>query len=109
MERVIASTLPYGIDPSAEKAFRERVFPTGIIILMFTDIESHRKIMSAVGTPVWLERFLAPHNRILWSCLKEYGGTFVDGAGDGWFVVFSGAEQAVHCAAKMQRSINAEH
>jgi class 3 adenylate cyclase len=76
----------------------ERVTKT----FMFTDIVGSTRLVEALGDDKWMD-LLSWHNRSLRELFAQYGGTEIDSAGDGFFVVFDHASEAVECAAAIQR------
>jgi class 3 adenylate cyclase len=76
----------------------ERVTKT----FMFTDIVDSTRLVEALGDDKWVD-LLSWHNRSLRELFARYGGTEIDSAGDGFFVVFDHASDAVECAVAIQR------
>ena len=80
--------------------------PSVPLTLLFTDIEGSTRLARTLG-----DRFgeaLETHNRILRNAFAAHGGTEVDSAGDGFFVVFERAREAVAAAVEAQRALAAE-
>jgi len=87
-------------------AQRSVAIPTGSVTLLFTDIEGSTKVLQRTG-----DRYadiLAAHHVVLRGAIAEHSGYEVDTAGDGFFVTFVSAKDAVRCVIAMQRAIN-EH
>jgi predicted ATPase len=79
--------------------------PTGTLTLLFTDIEGSTRLLDELG-----ERYvdvLAEHHRLLRESFERHGGVEANTQGDGFFVVFSSATDAVAAAAEAQRSLAA--
>jgi predicted ATPase len=79
--------------------------PTGTVTLLFTDIEGSTRLLDNLG-----ERYvdvLAEHHRLLREAFEHHGGVEANTQGDGFFVVFSSATDAVAAAAEAQRSLAA--
>jgi class 3 adenylate cyclase len=72
---------------------------------LFSDIEGSTRLVKALR-----ERYpqvLAEHQRLVRAAIAAHGGHEVDTAGDGFFVAFGGATQAVWCALDVQRAMAA--
>ena len=77
--------------------------PTGTVTFLFTDIEGSTDLLRLLG-----ERFAparSEHRRLLREAFAKYGGHEIDTAGDGFFVVFQRAGDAVSSAAAAQRAL----
>lgn len=74
---------------------------------MFTDIVDSTKLLDALGDEAW-QRLRRWHDRSLRVCFESFEGAKIDHAGDGFFVAFASAEQAVNCAIATQQRL-AEH
>ena len=65
------------------------MFPTGIITLLFTDIEASTRLVQLLG-----DRYpdlLAEHHHILRQTITTWDGSVVDTQGDAFFAVFAQA------------------
>jgi class 3 adenylate cyclase len=71
--------------------------PTGTVTFLFTDIEGSTKLLQQLGETYAQVR--ADHHRLLRQAFIDHGGVEVDTAGDGFFVAFSLAPEAVATAA----------
>ena len=80
--------------------------PSGPMTLLFTDIEGSTRLARSLGDR--FEAVLEAHNRILRDSFSAHGGTEVERAGDGFFVVFARARDAVAAAVEAQRALAAE-
>ena len=73
--------------------------------LMFTDLAGSTSLVEAIGDAAW-------HDLSSWMdgemrrCFIEYRGREVDHAGDGFFVVFDAAGDALDCASTIQRRLS---
>jgi class 3 adenylate cyclase len=74
---------------------------------MFTDIVGSTALIQAVGDGAWND-VREWHNRVLRASFAAHRGEEVDHSGDGFFVAFAGAGEALACAIGMQRLL-AEH
>ena len=74
---------------------------------MFTDIVGSTALIEAIGDEAWrnLQHW---HDEALRKCFSTHAGEEINQAGDGFFVAFPGAGEAVACAAEIQRRL-AEH
>jgi class 3 adenylate cyclase len=74
---------------------------------MFTDIVSSTNLVEAIGDEAW-ENVLAWHDQTMRQLFMTHCGEEVKHVGDGFFVAFDEAAEAVECAADIQRQL-AEH
>jgi class 3 adenylate cyclase len=74
---------------------------------MFTDIVDSTPLAEAIGDEAWvhLRRW---HDETLRGLFARHRGEEVDHAGDGFFVSFEDADQALSCAVEIQRTLT-EH
>jgi len=72
--------------------------------LMFTDLSGSTSLVEAIGDAAWrdLSAWLDAELR---RSFAEHGGREVDHAGDGFFVAFEGAGNAIDCAVTIQRRL----
>jgi class 3 adenylate cyclase len=75
--------------------------------LMFTDIVDSTRLVEALGDDAW-GGLLEWHDRTLRRCFAAAQGREVNHEGDGFFVSFTDAMDAVECAVAIQRTL-AEH
>lgn len=80
--------------------------PSGTVTFLFSDIEGSTRLLERLG-PAY-PGLLATHHRLLQRAFAENHGQVVDAPGDGFFVVFSRAEDAVRAAISAQKAIAAE-
>src|SRR5438876_2934604 len=78
---------------------------SGPLTLLFTDIEGSTRLARALGDR--FEEVLDAHSQILRAVFAAHGGSEVDSAGDGFFVVFARARDAVAAAVEAQRALAA--
>ena len=79
--------------------------PDGVVTFLFSDIEGSTRRVKALREEY--PQVLAEHRRLVRAAVAAHGGHEVDTAGDGFFVVFGGATQAVLCALEVQRALAA--
>ncbi len=80
--------------------------PAGTVTLLFADVEGSTKLLSALG-----DRFAAARHRmreLVREAAAAHDGHEVDWAGDGVFLAFSSARDAVAAAAQIQRALAEE-
>ena len=77
--------------------------PAGTVTLVFTDIEKSTHILQALGEGY--EAVLMEQQELVRSTLAQYGGHEVDTAGDGFFLVFPQARDAVAFAVDVQKVV----
>jgi class 3 adenylate cyclase len=83
--------------PAASAARVTRTF-------MFTDIVTSTDLIGLVGDDAWAE-LLSWHNRELRSAFASHRGEEVKSTGDGFFVTFDKAAEAIECAIDIQRRL----
>ena len=83
--------------PAASAARVTRTF-------MFTDIVTSTDLVGLVGDEAWAE-LLSWHNRELRSAFASHRGEEVNSTGDGFFVTFDKAAEAIECAVDIQRRL----
>jgi class 3 adenylate cyclase/catechol 2,3-dioxygenase-like lactoylglutathione lyase family enzyme len=77
--------------------------PSGTLTFLFSDVEASTHLARRLG-----QRYgevLADHARLLRSAFEERDGHEIDAQGDGFFVAFATAKDAVHAAAAAQRAL----
>jgi predicted ATPase/class 3 adenylate cyclase len=85
---------------------RRQDLPSGTVTLVFADVEGSTKLLSALG-----ERFgpaRARMRELVREAASAHGGAEVDWAGDGVFLAFGRAHDAIAAAAQIQLSLAAE-
>ena len=80
-----------------------RDLPTGVVTLMFTDVEGSTRLLHELGDEYG--EALQEHRRRLRAAFSARGGVEVDTQGDAFFVAFAGASSAVAAAADCQRAL----
>lgn len=78
--------------------------PRGTVTFLFTDIERSTEHARRLGAD--FARLRATHHAAVRAAIAEYGGHEVDTAGDGFFVAFERAADAVAAAAAAQRALH---
>jgi predicted ATPase/class 3 adenylate cyclase len=73
---------------------------------VFTDIVSSTQLLELIGDDAWGD-LVSWHDRTLRALFAAHAGEEVDHAGDGFFVAFPGAREAVACAGAIQLSLAA--
>jgi class 3 adenylate cyclase len=84
----------------APAASADRVTKT----FMFTDIVTSTDLVGIMGDEAWAE-LLSWHNRELRSAFAGHRGEEVNSTGDGFFVTFDTAAEAIECAVDIQRRL----
>ena len=72
--------------------------------LMFTDLAGSTNLVEAIGDAAWLD-LSAWLDGEMRRAFNEHRGREVDHAGDGFFVVFDAAGDAIDCAVNVQRRL----
>jgi predicted ATPase/class 3 adenylate cyclase len=78
--------------------------PTGTVTFLFTDIEGSTKLLQELGDAAYGET-VEEHRRILRDAFAANGGVEVDTAGDGFFVAFATAPEAIEAAVAAQAGL----
>jgi class 3 adenylate cyclase len=73
--------------------------------LMFTDLAGSTSLVEAIGDAAWLD-LSAWLDAEMRRCFVEHNGHEVDHAGDGFFVSFEIARDAIECAVSVQRRLS---
>jgi class 3 adenylate cyclase/DNA-binding CsgD family transcriptional regulator len=81
--------------------------PTGTVTFLFTDVEGSTRLAKVLGAARYGE-VLDAHRRLLRDAFRDASGVEVDSQGDGFFVAFRSASEAVRAASGAQRAL-AEH
>jgi class 3 adenylate cyclase len=71
---------------------------------MFTDIVTSTDLVGLIGDEAWGE-LLTWHDRELRASIVDHHGVEVDHTGDGFFVAFERAADAIECAVDIQRRL----
>jgi class 3 adenylate cyclase len=71
---------------------------------MFTDIVTSTDLVGLIGDEAWVE-LLQWHDRELRSAFADHRGDVVNSTGDGFFVAFESAADAVECGVEIQRRL----
>jgi class 3 adenylate cyclase len=80
--------------------------PSGTVTFLFTDIEGSTRLLRELG-----ERYaevLGRHDRLVRDACAGHGGREIRTQGDGFFVAFTRATDAVAAAVQVQRALMAE-
>lgn len=72
--------------------------------LMFTDIEGSTTMLAELGDAAWVE-VLRRHDGCLRELFNRHRGEELLGTGDGFFVGFRDADDALDCAVEIQRTL----
>lgn len=80
--------------------------PRGTVTFLFTDIEGSTVLLRSLGEQY--ADLLRSHNELIREAISVNRGTEVDTAGDGFFVVFPSAVDAINAAVESQRAL-AQH
>src|SRR5213593_367262 len=80
-----------------------RDLPTGVVTLLFTDVEGSTRLLHELGEEYG--EALQEHRRRLRAAFADHEGVEVDTQGDAFFVAFSRASNAVAAASDGQRAL----
>ena len=97
-ESVLASFAGADASPIGMSTTRvERVF-------MFTDIVDSTRLAETLGDETW-DGVIRAHDRILRTAVAEQGGEEVKATGDGFFLAFADADQAIQAAIAIHKRL----
>jgi len=99
-ERLGASAELERISRVLDVANDQEVRPS-LVTMMFTDIVDSTKLVGLIGDGPWAD-LMSWHDRTIRALLESHHGTEIDHAGDGFFVSFPSAQEALECAAEIQ-------
>src|SRR5690242_12919714 len=77
--------------------------PLGTVTFLFTDIEGSTRLLQQLGEKY--ATLLADHERLLRGACESHDGHIVDVQGDGFFIAFSRALDAIHAVVQSQRAL----
>src|SRR5438094_5256631 len=80
-----------------------RDLPTGVVTLLFTDVEGSTRLLHELGDGYG--EALREHRRRLRAAFADHDGIEVDTQGDAFFVAFARTSDAVAAAAEGQRAL----
>ena len=98
---------PPGVDtrvPSRDHDGVSATPPTGVVTLLFTDVEGSTKLLHELGEAY--ADALHEHRRVLREVFTAHDGVEVDTQGDAFFVAFGRASDAVAAAAQAQQALS---
>jgi adenylate cyclase len=81
--------------------------PSGLVTILFTDIEGSTALTQRLGDAK-AQEILRTHNTIVRDALKAHGGSEIKHTGDGIMASFPSASGAIGCAIAIQRAF-AQH
>lgn len=81
-----------------------RDLPTGVVTLLFTDVEGSTRLLAELGAEGYAA-VLAEHRQLLRQAFSAEGGVEVDTQGDAFFFAFEAAPAAVRAAAAARESL----
>ena len=73
-------------------------------ILMFTDIVDSTRLAETLGDGAW-DGVIRLHDKAVRTAVAEQGGEEVKATGDGFFIAFADADQAIEAAIAIQRRL----
>jgi predicted ATPase len=80
--------------------------PTGLVTLLFTDVEGSTRLLHRLGAQRYAEA-LAEHRRVIREACAARGGVEVDTQGDAFFFAFTDASAAVAAAGNLTEALAA--
>jgi class 3 adenylate cyclase len=82
----------------------ESPLPIGTVTFLFSDIEESTDLVRRLGNAIFAE-VRGHHRRLLRDAFRAHGGHEIDTAGDGFFVAFDSARDAVAAAIEGQLAL----
>jgi class 3 adenylate cyclase/streptogramin lyase len=82
-------------------------FDTGVVTIMFTDVEGSTDLTRRLGDEA-AQRTIEEHRRIVREQLAAHDGREIDSIGDGFMLTFLSTRRAIACAVAIQKAL-AEH
>ncbi len=79
---------------------------TGAVAMLMTDIVDSTKMVAAIGDEAW-SHVIRWHDETLAELVVSGSGTVVSNTGDGLLATFADADDAIRCAAEIQRTLEA--
>ena len=76
----------------------DRELPSGIVTFVFSDVEGSTRLMKRLGAGY--EDVLERHRALLRNAWSAHGGAEVSTPGDGFFVAFANATDAIRACAE---------
>ena len=73
-------------------------------VFMFTDIVDSTKLAETLGDETW-DGVIRTHDRAIRAAVAEQGGEEVKATGDGFFLAFADADQAIQAAIAIQKRL----
>jgi predicted ATPase/class 3 adenylate cyclase len=84
----------------------QRDLPSGVVTLLFTDVEGSTKLLHELG-PERYAAALHEHRRLLRAAFERHGGVEVDTEGDAFFVAFPDPAEALAAAREATEALTA--
>jgi class 3 adenylate cyclase len=91
----------------AKRKPRQAATPSGLVTILFTDIEGSTTLTERLGDAK-AQELRRTHDSIVRNALRAQGGSETKHTGDGIMASFPSASRAIECAVAVQRAI-AEH
>jgi class 3 adenylate cyclase len=73
-------------------------------VFMFTDIVDSTRLAETLGDEAW-DGVIRSHDKTVRAAVAEHGGEEVKATGDGFFLAFADADQAIEAAVSIQRRL----
>jgi DNA-binding NarL/FixJ family response regulator/class 3 adenylate cyclase len=77
--------------------------PTGIVALLFTDVEDSTRLVSELGDGY--SEVMADHRRLIREAVERAGGREIDCRADEFFIAFASTRDALEAAVSAQRAL----
>ena len=79
--------------------------PTGIVALLFTDVEASTRLVQELGPEY--SAVMGDHRRLVREAFEPLGGHEIDCRGDEFFIAFASTRDALRAAVEAQRALSA--
>jgi class 3 adenylate cyclase len=90
---------------SGSKAAETAASPSGLVTILFTDMESSTALTQRLGDDA-AQELVRQHNNVVREALKAHDGTEIKHTGDGIMASFPSARGALGCAMAIQRGLD---
>ncbi len=99
--KAISDAIDAFLREGEEEAASDAVAPSGLVTILFTDMEGSTSLTQRLGDAK-AQELLRAHNTIVREALKAHDGAEIKHTGDGIMASFPAASKALACAAAIQ-------
>src|SRR5919197_1164038 len=102
-----AAVLPAGASETRKSTIVAEVptaLPTGTVTFLFSDVEGSTRLLERLGHDAYADA-LSAHRQVIAAACADHGGVVVDTEGDGSFLAFPTAPEALETARAIQAAL----